>query len=100
MKDHEMTDDEILQNREEKYGTPKACFNTWAIICTALDDYAKESPFENKAHLYALKMAALKMVRSVWNPHTDDNYPDGRNYFTIAQICSRDSLAQGKGKHE
>tara|TARA_Y100001936_G_scaffold100477_1_gene98810 strand:+ start:15411 stop:15713 length:303 start_codon:yes stop_codon:yes gene_type:complete len=100
MKDNEMTDDQIIKNREEKYGPPLDCFNTWAKICTALDNYAKESPWENKAHLYALKMAALKMVRSVWNPSTLDNYPDGRNYFSIAQMCSRDAIAKGKGKHE
>jgi hypothetical protein len=93
-----MTDDEILKDREEKYGPPKECFNTWAKICAALDDYAKESPWENKAHLYALKVAALKMVRSVWNPHTDDNYADGRNYFTIAQICSRDAEARSRNE--
>ena len=39
-------------------------------------------------------MAALKMVRSVWNPYTDDNYADGRNYFSIAHLCSRDATAQ------
>jgi len=100
MNDNEMTDDQIIQDREEKYGPPLDCFRTWAVLCTALDDYAKESPWENKAHLYAIKMAALKMVRSVWNPYVDDNYADGRNYFSIAQMCSRDSLAQMKGKHE
>ena len=97
MNDNEMTDDQIIQDREEKYGPPLACFNTWAKICTALDDYAHKSPWDNKAHLYSLKMAALKMFRAVWNPYIDDNYADGRNYFSIAQICSRDSLAQMNG---
>ena len=52
MEDREMTDDQIIQDREEKYGPPLACFNTWAKICTALDDYAHKSPWDNKAHLY------------------------------------------------
>lgn len=94
MQDHEMTDIEIIQDREEKYGPPKECFETWATICAALDKYAHESPWENKAHLHSLKMVALKMVRSVWNPYTDDNYVDGRNYLSIAQLCSRDAEAQ------
>ncbi len=100
MKDNEMTDDQIIQDREEKYGPPLDCFRTWATICTALDNYAKESPWENKAHLYALKMAALKMVRSVWSPYIDDNYADGRNYFSIAQTCSRDAFAKDRAGNE
>ncbi len=88
MQDHEMTDEQILKDRESKYGPPKECFETWGHICKLMDEYADESPFENKAHLSALKMAALKLVRSIWNPHTKDNYKDGRNYFTIAEICS------------
>ena len=52
MQDHEMTDIEIIQDREEKYGPPKECFETWATICAALDKYAHESPWENKAAIY------------------------------------------------
>ena len=81
MKDNEMTDDQIIQDREEKYGPPLDCFRTWATICTAL-------------------MAALKMVRSVWSPYIDDNYADGRNYFSIAQTCSRDAFAKDRAGNE
>ena len=88
MDDHEMTDEQILEDRESKYGPPKRCFETWAIMCETLNRYAKESPNTDLVQLYALKMALLKIVRSVWNPTISDNYKDGRNYCTIAQKCS------------
>jgi len=88
MDDHEMTDEQILEDRESKYGPPVHCFETWAIMCEALNQYAKASGNINLAHLYALKMDLLKIVRSAWNPTISDNYKDGRNYCTIAQKCS------------
>ena len=90
MDDHKMTDEQILEDRESKYGPPKRCFETWAIMCETLNQYAKESGNVNLAHLYALKMNLLKIVRSVWNPTIDDNYKDGRNYVTIAKQCTEE----------
>ena len=85
MTDDEMNDEEILQDRATKYGPPKRCFQTWSTMCEALNTYAKESPNTDIAHLYSCKMALLKIVRSVWNPHIEDSYKDGRNYLTLAK---------------
>ena len=90
MTDSEMTDEEIIKDRENKYGPPKRCFETWATMCETLNQYAKESGNINPAHLYALKMNLLKVVRSVWNPRIEDNYKDGRNYLTIAHQCIKE----------
>ena len=84
-----MTDEQILEDRESKYGPPERCFEIWATMCETLNQYAKESGNINLAHLYALKMDLLKIVRSAWNPNIEDNYKDGRNYLTIAEICSK-----------
>ena len=88
MTDAEMTDEEILIDREQKYGSPIRCFQTWSGMCVLLHQYADEANSVNPEHLYALKMALLKIVRSAWNPSIEDNYADGRNYLTIAQQCS------------
>ena len=93
MTDDEMTDEQILEDRESKYGPPQRCFETWATMCETLNQYAKESGNVNLAHLYSLKMDLLKIVRSAWNPNIDDNYKDGRNYLTIAEMCAK------KGNH-
>ena len=90
MKDNEMTDEEIIKDRANKYGPAKRCFETWATMCETLNEYAKESGNINPAHLYALKMNLLKVVRSVWNPRIEDNYKDGRNYLTIAHQCIKE----------
>ena len=62
MTDSEMTDEEIIKDRENKYGPPKRCFETWATMCETLNQYANESGNVNPAHLYALKMNLLKFV--------------------------------------
>jgi hypothetical protein len=84
-----MTDEEIMEDRQKKYGPPKRCFETWAIMCEELNKYAKESGNINLPHLYALKMDLLKIVRSAWNPNTEDNYCDARNYISIAEDCAK-----------
>ena len=91
--DDQMSEKQILEDRESKYGPPVRCFETWAIMCETLNAYAKESGNVNLPHLYSLKMDLLKIVRSVWNPNIEDNYKDGRNYLTIAQKCSEVSNA-------
>lgn len=90
LSDDEMTDEEILKDRQNKYGPPKRCFETWAIMCETLNRYAKESPNTDLVHLYALKMALLKIVRSAWNPKIEDSYKDGRNYITLAKQMTED----------
>ena len=85
-----MTDEEILFDRQEKYGPAMRCFETWSAMCEELNRYAKESPNTNIPHLYALKMDLLKIVRSVWNPEIEDNYCDARNYISIAEGCAKE----------
>lgn len=88
MIDADMTDKEIIKDREKKYGPANSCFNTWSQMCELLRAYHKEAGNTNTAHLYALNMALLKIVRSAWNPSIGDNYKDGRNYITIAKDAS------------
>ena len=86
-----MTDDEILVDRQSKYGPPKLFFKTYGEMCRLLDEYSVSSNQEtiNDAHLAALKMVILKVLRSTWNPNLEDNYKDGRNYITIAEECAK-----------
>ena len=53
-----MTDDEILVDRQSKYGPPKLFFKTYGEMCRLLDEYSSSSTQEtiNDAHLSALKM--------------------------------------------
>ena len=84
-----MTDEEILKDREEKYGSPDVFFKTYGDMCRLLDSYAEASSQDpiDEGHLSALKMVLLKVLRSVWNPDVEDNYPDARNYISIAEDC-------------
>ena len=91
--DDQMSEEQILEDRESKYGPPVRCFETWATMCETLNQYAKESGNVNLPHLYSLKMDLLKIVRSAWNPNIADNYKDGRNYVTIAKQCTEEKYA-------
>lgn len=84
-----MTDEEILKDREEKYGSPDLFFSTYGSMCRLLDCYAEESYNStiNVGHISAMKMVLLKVLRSVWNPELEDNYCDARNYISIAEKC-------------
>ena len=82
-----MDDLEIIKDREGKYGPPPEFFERYGQICEILDGYANHNnSTPNAGHLAALKMVALKMLLSAWNPGVEDNYCDGRNYFTIAEM--------------
>jgi len=89
-----MTDDEILVDRQSKYGPPKLFFKTYGGMCRLLEQYSDSSSSNqetiNDAHLAALKMVILKVLRSTWNPILEDNYKDGRNYLTIAEDCAKE----------
>ena len=74
-----MTDDEILIDRQSKYGPPKLFFKTYGEMCRLLDEYSSSSNQET----------ILKVLRSAWNPNLEDNYKDGRNYITIAEECAK-----------
>ena len=93
-----MDDLEILEDRRSKYGPPELFFETYGEMCRLLDRYAEASDQEsvNNGHLMALKMVILKVVRSTWNPTMDDNYCDGRNYFTIAEMMGAEDFALKK----
>lgn len=90
-----MDDLEILKDRRSKYGPPELFFETYGEMCRLLDRYAEASGQDtvNDGHLMALKMVLLKVLRSTWNPAIDDNYCDGRNYFTIAEMMGADDSA-------
>ena len=87
-----MNDKKILKDREAKYGKPHEFFEAYGAICEILDRYASVGQGEaHYAHLSAMKMAMLKVLRSVWNPGLEDNYADARNYITIAEKCVKKS---------
>lgn len=87
-----MTDAEILFDRQGKYGPPKLFFKTYGEMCRLIEQYSVSSSQEtiNDAHLEALKMVLLKILRSTWNPSILDNYADARNYITIAADCAKE----------
>ena len=61
-------------------------------MCRLIEQYSVSSSQEtiNDAHLEALKMVLLKILRSTWNPSVLDNYADARNYITIAADCAKE----------
>ena len=85
-----MTDEEILEDREDKYGPPDLFFSTFGSMCRMLDCYAEASGQDtiDEGHLHAMKMVLLKVIRSTWNPAVQDNYCDARNYISIAERCA------------
>ena len=87
-----MTDEEILFDRQEKYGPPELFFETFGKISRLLDRYAEASKQEkiNESHLSAMKLVLLKVLRSTWNPTVLDNYCDARNYISIAEGCAKE----------
>ncbi len=90
-----MTDDEILKDRESKYGPPEMFFKTYGEMSKLLDLYAEASNQDkiNESHLSAMKLVLLKVLRSTWNPYVDDNYCDARNYISIAEQCANIGLS-------
>ena len=85
-----MTDDEILKDRESRYGPPELFFKNYGEMCRILDLYAEASDQDriNESHLSAMKLVLLKVLRSTWNPYVGDNYCDARNYISIAESCA------------
>jgi len=92
-----MTDKEILEDRQDKYGPPELFFGTFGEMARLLDRYAEASGQEyiNEAHLSAMKMVLLKVLRSTWNPTVEDNYCDARNYISIAEGCNKGMKSDG-----
>tara|TARA_R100001530_G_scaffold37004_1_gene28714 strand:+ start:302 stop:577 length:276 start_codon:yes stop_codon:yes gene_type:complete len=82
------SDESVIEHRESVYGPPRMFFESYGVICKVLDEYARAGQGEecNHAHLSAMKMVALKVLRSCWCPKVGDNYVDGRNYMSIAEM--------------
>jgi len=87
-----MTDEEILFDRQGKYGPPTKFFETYGEMCRLLTQYAEDSNQEtiNAGHLEALRFVLMKVLRSTWNPDIEDNYCDARNYISIAEGCAKE----------
>ena len=84
-----MNDEEILKDRELKYGNPEQFFESYGAMCELLDRYAcmgQRKP--NYAHLASLKLVLLKVLRSGFYPGHTDNYADMRNYASISEMCA------------
>jgi len=87
-----MTDEEILEERGKKYGHIPPMWETIGQMQFILSQFAFTSQFDRgddvldskrAAHLAAMNMVIVKIVRSVYDPEHIDNYQDGRNYLTI-----------------
>ena len=78
----------VMEDREEVYGPPMLFFESYGAICEVMDEYAHIGQGKgcNYAHLSSMKMAMLKILRSCWCPDVEDNYVDGRNYMSIAEM--------------
>lgn len=88
-----MTDEEIMEDRQKKYGPPELFFKNYGEMCRILDTYAEASGQEviDESHLSAMKFVLLKVLRSTWDPNVEDNYCDARNYISIAEGCVKKS---------
>lgn len=85
------TDEEILEERGEKYGPMRPMWDTigkiqWANFLFLHDKLnGKEPAPEDLGHLAAMNMVAVKMTRGIYDPNEMDHYQDARNYLTIAE---------------
>ena len=87
------TDSQIMEARAKQYGPVKSQMETIGVIQMELSKYCLERnegkpSREALAHLAAMNMAAVKLIRAIGNPGHVDNYCDGRNYLTIAEGCT------------
>ena len=81
-------DNKVLNERAEKYGDPKDAFEAYGAMCEIMHRFSLTSPNPNSlAHISALRMVLLKILRAVYTPSHSDNYIDARNYLTIAELC-------------
>lgn len=88
-----VSDESVIKDRESKYGPPKIFFETYGSMCELLDEFAHAGQGKgcNYAHLSSMKMVLLKVLRSCWCPSVEDNYVDGRNYISIAEMSLGDA---------
>jgi|TARA_R110000765_G_scaffold99001_1_gene185886 hypothetical protein len=101
------TDKEIMEDRSKTYGAVEPMWETigknqWNNFLFLLQKYpaaggGQPTPKE-KAHLAAMNMNVVKMVRSIQDTSNVDNYQDGRNYWTISGECIDGKINAGNGK--
>ena len=83
----------VLKERGEKYGPIEPMWTTigvkqWAnfsFLWQKCCDQGREPTSQELGHLAAMNMQDVKVVRSIQDPTYDDNYVDGRNYWTIGE---------------
>lgn len=91
-------DEEILKERGTRYGPMEPMWMTigkiqWAnfmFLMSKCSDAGRDPTDSEMAHLACMNMEAVKMVRSIYDPTYEDNFVDGRNYWTIAERVSND----------
>lgn len=91
-------DHEILEERGARYGPMGPMWETigriqWAnaqFLFNKCADLGQNPTDQELAHLACMNMQAVKMVRSIYDPTYQDNFVDGRNYWTIAERVSND----------
>ena len=87
-----MSDKEVLKQRGEQYGPMAPMWESigamqWENFKFLLQKSKGQDPAPAElGHLAALNMTVVKMVRSIQDRAHNDNYVDGRNYQTIADI--------------
>lgn len=90
-------DDEVMRDRAAQYGPAQEMWERIGSIQWHLAEFMiarcvdndKDPTVADKAHLAAMNMNVVKMVRSVYDPNHADNYLDGRNYWTIAEMVGK-----------
>ena len=89
-------DDKIIEERGKIYGPVEPMWRSigsiqWSnftFLLQKCNSERRKPTMEETAHLAAMNMAAVKMVRSIQSPLHKDSYVDGRNYFTIGEKVS------------
>ena len=91
-----MKDKEVLRQRGKQYGPMSPMWEAigtiqWENFKFLLQKSKDEEPDATElGHLAAMNMTVVKMVRSIQDPTHQDNYVDGRNYNTIADIVGNE----------
>jgi len=74
---------ELVEQRAKEYGDPIPFFQSYEIMCEALDGYQKTSEMKIPGCKITLHLIALKMLRLAYNPTHEDSLDDLEGYTLI-----------------
>ena len=89
-------DEKIIEERGKIYGPVEPMWraigsmqwSNFTFLLQKCNSERRKPTIEEMAHLAAMNMVAVKMVRSIQAPGHKDSFADGRNYFTIGEKVS------------